>query len=62
MAYNLEEVDPGEGGELYADQREEDAPRSGRLLRIIGAIPIPSRAKASPRIDIHRTEHWGPNS
>jgi hypothetical protein len=32
------------------------------LLRIIGAVPIPSRAKASLRIDIHRTEHWDPNS
>jgi cell division protein FtsN len=42
MAYNLEEVDPGEGGELYADRREEDAPRSGRLLRIVGALVVMS--------------------
>ncbi len=40
MAYNLEEVDPGEGGELYADRREEDAPRSGRLVRIVGALVV----------------------
>ncbi|MBV8739271.1 MAG: SPOR domain-containing protein [Alphaproteobacteria bacterium] len=40
MAYNLEEVDPGEGGELYADRREDDVPRSGRLLRIVGALVV----------------------
>jgi hypothetical protein len=28
------------------------------LMRLIGAVPIPSRAKASPRTDIHTTEHW----
>jgi hypothetical protein len=40
MAYNLEEVDPQEGGELYADRREEDAPRPGPILRIVGALVV----------------------
>lgn len=41
MAYNLEHIDPEERTELYADPHaEEEAPRSGRLLRIGGALLV----------------------
>ena len=39
MAYNLGQVDPEEGTELYADRRDEDT-RPRRLLRIAVALAV----------------------
>jgi SPOR domain len=41
MAYNIDHLDPDDRTDLYADPRlEEEAPHSGRLLRIAGSLVV----------------------